>query len=134
MVEKIAFQSIGGIEGIYLPSADNPKYGSLLTNYGILPAETSKQVRRTYSRFVGYPIAEEKGETKLKFLAWIIGTEKPPYYKFDLRSIHVRFPEWIKHNNWFALQGTIAERQGEKILLRMQKNYWQKYCKFDRVK
>ena len=43
MVEKIAFQSIGGVEGIYLPSQDNLKYGTLLTDYGVfLPRHRNK--------------------------------------------------------------------------------------------
>ncbi|MGL5831660.1 MAG: hypothetical protein ACRC1Z_00310 [Waterburya sp.] len=43
MVEKIAFQSIGGVEGIYLSSCENPEHGTLLTDYGIFPAEVSKR-------------------------------------------------------------------------------------------
>ena len=35
MVEKIAVQSIGGIEGIYLPSQENSKDGTLLSDYGV---------------------------------------------------------------------------------------------------
>lgn len=127
MVEKIAFQSVGGVEGIYLPSQDNPKYGSLLTDYGIFPAETSKQVRRTFPRFAGHPISEHKDQKKLLFLTWVIGTEEPPYYKLDLRSIHREFSEWIERDNWFTLQGIIAERTSERVLLRMQYNYWQNY-------
>ena len=127
MVEKIAFQSIGGVEGFYLPGQSNPKYGSLLTDYGIFPAETSEQTRRKFPKIAGYPIEEEKGETKLKYLTWVIGTQEPPYYKLDLRSVHQKFPEWIEKDNWFSLQGTIAERTPEKVLLRMQLNYWQNY-------
>ena len=127
MVEKIAFQSIGGIEGIYLPSKEEPKYGSLLTDYGIFPAEVSKQVRQKFPRIAGHPIEEEKGKKKLCFLTWVIGTEEPPYYRLDLRSIHEEFAEWVEHNNWFILQGTIAERTPERVLLRMQLNYWQDY-------
>ena len=126
MVEKIAFQSVGGVEGIYLPSQDIPKHGSLLTDYGIFPAETSKRVRQKFPKIAGHPI-EEKGEKKFKFITWVIGTEEPPYYKLDLRLIYLEFPEWVKHDNWFILQGTIAERQGEKVVLRMQQNYWLKY-------
>ena len=124
MVDKIAFQSIGGVEGIYLPSKENPKYGTLLTDYGIFPAETSKQVRRTFPRFAGHSISEPGGETRLRFLTWVIGTEEPPYYKLDLRSIHLCFPEWIKCDNWFYLQGIIAERTPERVLLKMQQNLW----------
>ena len=127
MVEKIAFQSIGGVEGIYLPSVENPKYGSLLTDYGIFPAEVSKQVRRTSPKIVGFSIESEKSEHKLRFLAWVIGVEESPYYKLDLRSIHIEFPEWVKHDNWFILQGIIAERTSERVVLRMQQNYWQNY-------
>ena len=127
MVEKIAFQSIGGVEGLYLPSQENPKYGSLLTDYGIFSAETSKQVRRTFPRFAGHPISESKGSTKLKFLTWVIGTKEPPYYRLDLRSVHLEFPEWVKHDNWIYLQGIIAERTPEIVSLRMQLNYWQNY-------
>lgn len=126
MVEKIAFQSVGGVEGLYLPSQKNPKYGSLLTDYGIFPAETSQRVRQRFSKIAGHPI-EEKGERKFKFITWVIGTEEPPYYKLDLRSIHLEFPKWVKHDNWFVLQGIIAQRTSEKILLRMQCNYWLDY-------
>ena len=124
MVDKIAFQSIGGVEGIYLPSKENPKYGSLLTDYGIFPAETSKQVRKMFPRFASHSISEPKGEKRLRFLTWVIGTKEPPYYKLDLRSIHLYFPEWIKCDNWFYLQGIIAERTPERVLLRMQQNLW----------
>lgn len=127
MVDKIAFQSIGGVEGIYLPSKENPKYGSLLTDYGIFPTETSKQVRRTFSRFAGHPISEANGETRLKFIAWVKGTESSPFYSLDLRSIHNSFPEWIEGNNWFYLQGIVRERTPDLISLRMQRNYWQNY-------
>ena len=127
MVEKIAFQSVGGVEGIYLPSQENPKYGSLLTDYGIFPAEVSQQVRRTSPKIVGFSIESEKSDKRLRFLTWIIGTEEPPYYKLDLRSIHLEFPEWVKHDNWFILQGIIAERTPDRVLLRMQLNYWQNY-------
>ena len=127
MVEKIAFQSIGGVEGLYLPSKSHPKYGSLLTDYGIFPAETSEQTRRKFPKIAGYPMSESKGETKLKFLTWVIGTQEPPYYRFDLRSVHLQFPEWIEKDNWFYLQGIIAERTPEKVSLRMQLNYWENY-------
>lgn len=126
MVEKIAFQSVGGVEGIYLPSQEEPKYGSLLTDYGIFPAEVSKRVRQKFPRIAGHPI-EEKGKNKLLFLTWVIGIEEPPYYRLDLRSIHQEFSEWGKQDNWFYLQGIIAERTGERVLLRMQQNYWQNY-------
>ena len=127
MVDKIAFQSIGGVEGIYLPSQENPKYGTLLSDYGIFPAETSKQVRRTFPRFAGHPISEPKNEKRLRFLTWVIGIEEPPYYYLDLRSIHNKFPEWIEGDNWFYLQGIIHERTSEIVSLRMQRNYWQNY-------
>lgn len=126
MVEKIAFQSVGGVEGLYLPSQKNPKYGSLLTDYGIFPAETSQRVRQRFSKIAGHPI-EEKGERKFKFITWVIGTEEPPSYKLDLRSIYLEFPEWVKHDNWFILQGTIAERTSERVLVRMQQNHWLNY-------
>ena len=127
MVEKIAFQSIGGVEGIYLPSKEKPKYGSLLTDYGIFPAEVSKQIRRTSPKIVGFSIESEKSDKRLRFLTWVIGTEESPYYKLDLRSIHLDFPEWVEHDNWFVLQGIIAERTPEKVVMRMQYNYWQNY-------
>lgn len=127
MVEKIAFQSLGGVEGIYLPSQDNPKYGSLLTDYGIFPAETSKQLRRKFPKIAEHPIEEQKGE-RLRFLTWVIGTKEPPFYLLDLRSVHLKFPEWVKHDNWFTLQGIISERTSERVLLRMQRNYWQNYA------
>ena len=127
MVEKIAFQSVGAVEGIYLPSQEELKYGSLLTDYGVFPAEVSKKVRRNYSRFTGHSISESEKKEKLRFLTWVMGTKEPPYYRFDLRSIHEEFAEWIKHDNWFNLQGIIAERTPERVLLRMQQNYWQNY-------
>ena len=132
MVEKIAFQSIGGIEGIYLPSKEDPKVGTLLSNYGVFPAETSQQVRRTYSRFTGHDLAEADGQTKLRFVAWVIGTDEPPYYRLDLRLLKEEFPEWIEGENWFYLQGIIAERTSELVSLRMQRNYWQNYTE-DRI-
>jgi hypothetical protein len=125
MVDKIAFQSIGGVEGVYLPSKEKFKYGTLVTDYGIFPAETSKQVRRAFSRFAGHHISESRGSKRLRFLTWLIGIEEPPYYSLDLRSIHQEFPEWIKNDNWFYLQGIIAERSNESVLLKMQRNYWQ---------
>ena len=126
MVEKIAFQSIGGVEGIYLPSIENPKYGSLLTDNGIFPVEVSKKVIRKFPKITGHSI-EKESQKKQRFLTWIMGTEESPYYRFDLRLIYLEFPEWVKQDNWFTLQGIIAERQGEKVLLRMQQNYWQNY-------
>lgn len=127
MVDKIAFQSIGGIEGIYLPSAENSQYGSLLTDYGILPAEVSKQVKRRYRKFAGHPVDEEKGTTKLKFIAWLIGTENAPHYKLILRSVHFDFPEWIENNNLFNIQGIIKGHSPEQTILRMQHNPWENY-------
>ena len=127
MVDKIAFQSIGGVEGIYLPSQENPKYGSFLTDYGLFPAETSKQVRRTYPRFTGHDLSEPKNETRLKFVAWVIGTVEAPYYRLDLRLLRKEFPEWIESGNWFYLQGMVHERTSEIVSLRMQRNYWQNY-------
>ena len=127
MVEKIAFQSIGGIEGIYLPSREDPKVGTLLTDYGVFPAETSKQVRRTYSRFTGHNLSEASGQTRLKYVAWVIGIESAPYYRLDLRLLKKEFPEWIGGENWFYLQGIVAERSPEMVSLRMQRNYWQNY-------
>ncbi|MGB5635330.1 MAG: hypothetical protein WBM44_12775 [Waterburya sp.] len=124
MVDKIAFQSIGGVEGIYLPSQENPKYGTLLTDYGIFPAETSKQVRRTFPRFAGHPISEPKNETRLRFLAWLKGQLEPPYYSLELRLLREQFPEWVKGDNWFYFQGIIAERTSERVLVRMQRNHW----------
>ena len=86
MVDKIAFQSIGGIEGAYLPSKEDPKYGTLLTEHGIFPTETSKQVRRTFPRFAGYKISEASPQTRLKFITWVKGTDESPFYSLDLRS------------------------------------------------
>ena len=127
MVDKIAFQSIGGVEGIYLPSQENPKDGTLLSDYGVFPAETSKQVRRTYSRFTGHNLSKANGQRRLKYIAWVIGIESAPYYRLDLRLLKKEFPEWIGGENWFYLQGIVAERSPEMVSLRMQRNYWQNY-------
>lgn len=127
MVDKIAFQSIGGVEGIYLPSQENPEYGTLLTDYGIFPAEVSKRIMKKFAKFTGHPISETSGETRLKFIAWVIGTSEAPYYRLDLRSIHDEFPEWLKGDNWFYLQGIVKERNSERVRLKMQRNYWQNY-------
>lgn len=127
MVEKIAFQSIGGVEGVYLPSNEDPEYGTLLTDYGIFPAEVSKRIIKKFPKITGHLISETNGGTRLKYLAWIIGTIEAPYYRFDLRSIHDEFPEWIEDNNWFYLQGIVAERTPEIVSLKMQRNYWQSY-------
>ncbi|MEO0012172.1 MAG: hypothetical protein RLZZ535_561 [Cyanobacteriota bacterium] len=127
MVDKIAFQSIGGVEGVYLPSSENSQYGTLLTDYGLFSAETSKQVRRTYPRFTGSSISEFRNEIRLKFVAWVIGTEESPFYSLDLRLLYEEFPEWIEGGNWFYLQGIVAERTPEIVSLRMQRNYWQNY-------
>lgn len=127
MVDKIAFQSIGGVEGIYLPSKENPEYGTLLTDYGIFPAEVSKQIMRKFPKFTGHSISEPENKTRLKYLTWLIGSEEAPYYRLDLRSIKDEFPEWIKSDNWFYLQGIVKERNSERVSLRMQRNYWQNY-------
>ena len=127
MVDKIAFQSIGGIEGVYLPSQENPEYGTILTDYGIIPAEVSKRIIKKFPKITGHPITESSGKTRLKYLAWVIGIEKTPYYRLDLRSIHDRFPEWIEGENWFYLQGIVAERTPDLVSLKMQRNYWQSY-------
>ena len=127
MVDKIAFQSIGGIEGAYLPSKEDPKYGNLLTDYGIFPAETSQRVRKTFPRFAGHEISEASPQTRLKFVTWLKGTEESPFYSLDLRSIHNEFAYWIEGENWFYLQGVVAERTKEVVVLRMQRNYWQNY-------
>ena len=129
MVDKIAFQCIGGIEGIYLPSQENPKYGTLLTDYGIFPTETSKQVRRTFPRFAGHKISEADNQTRLKFSAWIKGHQEGSLYSLDLRSILNEFPYWIESENWFYLQGIVEERTSEEVSLRMQRNYWQNFTK-----
>lgn len=125
MVEKIAFQCIGGIEGIYLPSQENLKYGTLLTDHGIFPTETSKQVRRTFARFAGHKISETDNQTRLKFVTWVKGIDRNPFYSLDLRSIQNEFAYWIEGENWFYIQGVIAERSSETVSLRMQRNYWQ---------
>lgn len=127
MVEKIAFQSIGGVEGIYLPSQEEPKYGTLLTDYGVFPAEVSKRIIKKFPKITGHPISEANGETRLKYVAWVIGIEENPYYRLDLRSIRDQFAEWIEGDNWFYLQGIVAERTPEVVSLRMQRNYWQSY-------
>lgn len=127
MVEKIAFQCIGGVEGMYLPSQENPKYGTLLTNHGIFPAETSKQVRRTFPRFTDHKISEADNQTQLKFITWIKGHQESPLYSLDLRSIHNNFPYWIEGDNWFYLQGIVEYRTSSEVTLRMQRNYWQNY-------
>ena len=127
MVDKIAFQSIGGIEGVYLPSQKNPEYGTILTDYGIIPAEVSKRIIKKFPKITGHPITESSGKTRLKYLAWVIGIEKTPYYRLDLRSIHDQFPEWIEGENWFYLQGIVAERTPDLVSLKMQRNYWQSY-------
>ena len=127
MVDKIAFQSIGGVEGIYLPSIEDPQYGTLLTDYGVWPTEVSKQVVKKFPKFTGHPISEASSQTRLKFTAWVIGTEKAPHYRLDLRLIQNEFPEWIEGENWFYLQGIIHERNSEGVSLRMQRNYWQNY-------
>ncbi|MEL6578583.1 MAG: hypothetical protein AAFQ14_02435 [Cyanobacteria bacterium J06621_12] len=125
MVEKIAFQCIGGIEGIYLPSQENPKYGTILSDHGIFPAETSKRVRKTFPRFIDSEIPEAESQTRLKFLTWIKGIEESPFYSVDLRFIREEFPEWLEGENWFYLQGIVHERTKEIVHLRMQRNYWQ---------
>ena len=128
MVEKIAFQSIGGVEGIYLPSQENSKVGTLLTDYGVFPAEVSKRIVRKFSLITGHPISKSNSSTRLKYVAWVIGIESAPYYRLDLRSIHDEFAEWIEGgDNWFYLQGIVAERTPEVVSLRMQRNYWQSY-------
>ena len=127
MVDKIAFQSIGGVEGVYLPSQENPKYGTLLTDYGVFPTETSQQVRRTYRKFAGHQISESSDQTRLKFITWLKGIDESPFYSLDLRSIQNDFPYWIEGSNWFYLQGLIAERTKEVVSLKMQRNYWQNY-------
>ncbi len=127
MVDKIAFQSIGGVEGIYLPSQENSEYGTLLTDYGIFPAEVSKRIMRKFPKITGHPISESSGQIRLRFLAWLIGIEEAPYYRLDLRSIHDEFPSWISGDNWFYLQGIITERTPEIVTLKMQRNHWQGY-------
>ena len=128
MVDKIAFQSIGGIEGVYLPSKEDPEYGTLLTDYGIFPAEVSKRIIKKFSQVTGCEISETKSQKRLKYLTWLMGIESAPYYRLDLRSIHIpEFPEWIEGDNWFYLQGIIAERTREVVSLKMQRNYWQSY-------
>ena len=127
MVDKIAFQSIGGVEGIYLPSQEDPEYGTLLTDYGVWPTEVSKRIIKKFPKFTGHPISEASSQTRLKFIAWVIGIESAPYYRLDLRSIHDRFPDWIESENWFYLQGIVNERNSGKVSLRMQRNYWQNY-------
>lgn len=127
MVDKIAFQSIGGVEGIYLPSQENSEYGTLLTDYGVFPAEVSKRIIKKFPKITGSPISEANSGTRLKYLTWLIGIESAPYYRLDLRSIHNEFPEWIKGDNWFYLQGIVAERTPELVSLKMQRNYWQSY-------
>ncbi len=129
MPYKIAFQSIGGVEGIYLPSKNNPHHGTLLTEFGMFPADTSKQVRRTFPRFAGHGFADPDHQTRLKFLAWLRGNKNPPFYSFDLRSIHHQFPQWIAGDNWFYLQGIIYERTSDIVSVKMQRNYWQDYKK-----
>ncbi|MDJ0573324.1 MAG: hypothetical protein QNJ53_30405, partial [Pleurocapsa sp. MO_192.B19] len=125
MVDKIAFQSIGGVEGIYLPSKENPKYGTLLTDYGIFPAETSKRVREKLFKKADSNSDKSLIEKRLKFLAWIKGSDESPYYSLDLRSIHDTWDDWIKEDNRFHLQGLISERTPERVLLRIQRNHWQ---------
>ena len=127
MVEKIAFQSIGGVEGIYLPSNDDSEYGTLLTNYGVFPAEVSKRIIKKFPKVTGHKISEAKSQKRLKYLAWLIGTESEPFYRLDLRSIHDEFPEWIKKDNWFYLQGIIQERTPDLVSLKMQRNNWKSY-------
>lgn len=127
MVDKIAFQSIGGVEGIYLPSQEDSEYGTLLTDYGVFPAEVSKRIIKKFSKITGSSISEANGGTRLKYLTWLIGIESAPYYRLDLRSIHDEFPEWIKGDNWFYLQGIVAERTPDLVSLKMQRNYWQSY-------
>ena len=129
MVDKIAFQCIGGIEGIYLPSQENPKYGTLLTDYGIFPTETSKQVRRTFPRFAGHKISEADNQTRLKFSAWIKGHQEGSLYSLDLRSILNEFHYRNESENWFYLQGIVEERTSSEVSLRMQRNYWQNFTK-----
>ena len=125
MVDKIAFQSIGGVEGIYLPSKESPEYGTLLTDYGIFPAEVSKRVRLTIFKKANNNSDKPLIKKRLKFLAWLRGSNEPPYYNLDLRSIHDTWSDWIKEDNRFHLQGVIAERTPERVLLRIQRNYWQ---------
>ncbi|NJL52922.1 MAG: hypothetical protein HC930_13215 [Hydrococcus sp. SU_1_0] len=127
MVDKIAFQSIGGVEGIYLPSQEDSEYGTLITDYGVFPAEVSKRIIKKFPKITGQTISEANGETRLKYLTWLIGIESAPYYRLDLRSIHNEFPEWIKGDNWFYLQGIVAERTPDLVSLKMQRNYWQSY-------
>ena len=127
MVDKIAFQSIGGVEGTYLPGLEDPKVGTLLTDYGIFPAEVSKRIVKKFPKITGQTISEANGATRLKYTAWVIGLEENPYYRLDLRSIHDEFAEWIESDNWFYLQGIVAERTPEIVSLRMQRNYWQSY-------
>lgn len=127
MVDKIAFQSIGGIEGVYLPSQENPEYGTILTDYGIFPAEVSKRIIKKFPKITDHPISEANNGTRFKYLAWLMGIESAPFYRLDLRSIHHKFPEWIKGDNWFYLQGIVAERTPDLVSLKMQRNYWQNY-------
>ena len=63
----------------------------------------------------------------MKFVTWLKGIDESPFYSLDLRSIHNDFPYWIEGENWFYLQGVIAERSSETVSLRMQCNYWQNY-------
>ena len=127
MVDKIAFQSIGGIEGVYLPSKKDSEYGTLLTDYGIFPAEVSKRIIKKFPKITGHPISEANSGTRLKYLTWLIGTESAPFYRLDLRSIHDEFPPWIRGDNWFYLQGITAERTPDLVSLKMQRNNWQSY-------
>ncbi len=124
MVEKIAFQSIGGVEGIYLPSEDNLRQGSILTDYGIFPAEISKQVKRKLPQFTGHPIEDPQSNKRLRFLAWVKGESEHPYYSLELRLLREQFPEWVEGDNWFYFQGIITERTSKRVLLRMQRNPW----------
>ena len=131
MVDKIAFQCIGGIEGVYLPSQEDPKYGTLLTDYGVFPTETSNQVRKTFPRFTGHQISETDNQGRLKFIAWIKGIEERPFYSLDLRFIREEFPEWLEGENWFYLQGIVHKRTKEIVHLKMQRNYWQNFTEED---
>ena len=121
--KKIGFQSTGGVEGLYLPSEQDLTEGTLLTDHGMLPATISPQIVKGFQRSKPF---DKKYTFLLKkrslYVCWLLGEEKPPYYSLNLRTLRKEFPHWIPHSNWFYLQGVIAARSREEVLLKIQRN------------
>ena len=113
------FQSYGCLTGNYYPSETSFEEGTLVTSRGVLPAvlaETFTSKMKSFERVAN--------SERTVYACWLRGQPEPPFYNCHLIKPLRHPPRWnLKESGFFKVRGIVEQIDGEKMLVRVQRNY-----------